>query len=381
MDNGMSEKGFAAEVFHPGEFIKEELEARGWTNIDLAEIMGRHPNQISLIVRGEQDITPETAKQLSAALGTSAQIWLNLQSTYNLSKLSTSNQEVAQRAQLYDLFPVREMVKRGWIQPTSDPNLLETRLRDFFELSSLDETPKLSHAARKSTLGEPTNAQLAWFFRCKKIARGVSAERFSEVKFKVCLQTLHAMRRDVEDIRRVPRLLSDCGIRLILVEALPKTKIDGVCFWLNKNSPVVALSLRYDRIDNFWHTLMHELCHVKNKDGLEQPVTVDIQMFGKDAQSNETKPDAEKHADVFASQFLVDQARLSTFIARVRPFYYKSKIVNFANLIGVHPGLVVGQLQHRGVIDWSHDREMLASIRNVATQSTLVDGWGNSPQM
>ena len=114
----MTDRSFAAEVFHPGEFIKEELEARGWSNIDLAEVMGRHPNQISLIVTGEQDITPETARQLSAAFGTSAQLWLNLQSTYNLSQVASTNESVAQRAKLYDLYPVREIIKRGWIQPS-----------------------------------------------------------------------------------------------------------------------------------------------------------------------------------------------------------------------------------------------------------------------
>ena len=176
-------------------------------------------------------------------------------------------------------------------------------------------------------------------------------------------------------------MLADYGIRLLVIEALPKTAIDGVCFWLNRKSPVIVLSLRYDRIDNFWYTLMHELCHVKSRDGMESAVTVDTEMFGKDAQPSADKTEPEKKADAFASQFLVDQERLTKFIARVRPFYYKSKIVNFAKLIQVHPGLVVGQLQHKKVIDWSHNREMLPKVRLVATQSTLTDGWGNTPRV
>lgn len=377
MKNKMTERSFAAEVFHPGEFIKEELEARGWSNIDLAEVMGRHPNQISLIVRGEQDITPETAKQLSAAFGTSAQLWLNLQSTFNLSQVASTNETVARRAKLYDLYPVREMIKRGWIEHSDDIRVLEQRFGDFFEAGKT----AIAYAARKSTPGELTTAERAWLHRAYKLAPGVSAKPFSDIGFRNCLDVLKVFRTNAEDVRRVPSVLADYGIRLLVIEALPKTAIDGVCFWLNRKSPVIVLSLRYDRIDNFWFTLMHELCHVKNRDGLEDAVTVDTFMFGKDAQPSEDKTEPEKKADAFASQFLVDQERLIKFIARVRPFYYKSKITNFATLIQVHPGLVVGQLQHRKVIDWSHNREMLPKVRVTATQSTLTDGWGNIPRL
>jgi HTH-type transcriptional regulator / antitoxin HigA len=377
MKHEMTDRSSAAEVSHPGEFIKEELEARGWTNADLAEIMGRHPNQISLIVRGDQDITPETAKQLSAAFGTSAQLWLNLQSTFNLSKSETNNAVVARRAKLYDLYPVREIVKRGWIEPSDDIDVLEKRFNEFYGFGKT----KLAWAARKSTAGELDAAQTAWLRRAYQLARGVSAQTFSDITFRNCLEMLKVFRANAEDVRRVPRVLADHGIRLLIIEALPKTAIDGVCFWLDRKSPVIVLSLRYDRIDSFWFTLMHELCHVKNRDGLEDPVTVDTLMFGKDAQPFETKTQQEKEADTFASQFLVDQERLLKFIARVRPYYYKARITNFANLIQVHPGLVVGQLQHRKVIDWSHNREMLPKVRDLATQSTLTDGWGNIPRL
>jgi len=377
MKHEMTDRSSAAEVFHPGEFIKEELEARGWTNADLAEIMGRHPNQISLIVRGDQDITPETAKQLSAAFGTSAQLWLNLQSTFNLSKSETNNAVVARRAKLYDLYPVREIVKRGWIEPSDDIDVLEKRFNEFYGFGKT----KLAWAARKSTAGELNAAQAAWLRRAYQLARGVSAQTFSDITFRNCLEILKVFRANAEDVRRVPRVLADHGIRLLIIEALPKTAIDGVCFWLDRKSPVIVLSLRYDRIDSFWFTLMHELCHVKNKDGLEDPVTVDTLMFGKDAQPFEAKTQQEKEADTFASQFLVDQERLLKFIARVRPYYYKARITNFANLIQVHPGLVVGQLQHRKVIDWSHNREMLPKVRDLATESTLTDGWGNIPRL
>ena len=64
----------------------------------------------------------------------------------------------------------------------------------------------------------------------------------------------------------MPRIVSECGIRLAIVECLPNAKIDGVCFWLNKYSPVIGLSMRFDQIDNFWFVLRHEIEHVLRRD-------------------------------------------------------------------------------------------------------------------
>src|SRR5258708_40362687 len=77
----------AAEVFPPGEVLKEELEARGWTQLDLGEILGRPPRVVNEIIAGKRGITPETAKGLADAFGTSPQFWMNLESAWQLSRV------------------------------------------------------------------------------------------------------------------------------------------------------------------------------------------------------------------------------------------------------------------------------------------------------
>src|SRR2546430_13968316 len=126
MESHMTERTFA-EVFPPGEFIKEELDARGWTQADLAEILGRSPVQVNLIIQGKQTVTPETAKQLAEAFGTTAQFWLNLEGAYRLSLAKPSESPVARRANLFELFPVREMISRGWIEHSGNIEVLEKR--------------------------------------------------------------------------------------------------------------------------------------------------------------------------------------------------------------------------------------------------------------
>ena len=96
-----------AEVFSPGEFIREELEARGWTQGDLAEIMGRPIQVVNGIILGKKIITPRSAQELAAAFGTSAEMWMNLQTAYSLSRESCPHDEIVRRARLHELRPNR----------------------------------------------------------------------------------------------------------------------------------------------------------------------------------------------------------------------------------------------------------------------------------
>lgn len=365
-----------AEVFPPGEFLREELEERGWTQTDLAEILGRPVRLVNEIIMGKRRITPETAKGLSAALGTSPEFWLNLESAYQLWRVRSDGgtDAVARRARLYNYAPVKELARRGWIEWSDNIDVLEKRVTDFYEVSSLDETPVFSgYAARKSTpYTSESDAQRAWLYRGRKLARAVHIGRYSKENLAEAVRRLRLLLHTPEEIRHVPRILSEAGIRLVILEALPNSRIDGASFWLDDGSPVIVLSLRFDRIDCFWHTLMHELGHIRNGDSLSVDTDLD------DAGSDADKPENEKMADTFAVEQLIPQQRLDGFIARVRPLYSAVRIEAFAKTCDVHPGIVVGQLQHRGEISWANLRKMLVPIRKVITDSALTDGWGTS---
>jgi HTH-type transcriptional regulator/antitoxin HigA len=237
----------------------------------------------------------------------------------------------------------------------------------------------MPYAAKKSTsYASATPAQIAWLYRAKKIARGVQAGKFTEKSFLEIQKKLRQLLLNPEGVRHVPKTLAEGGIRLLLIEQLPQTKVDGICFWLDASSPVIALALRYDRLDHFWYLLGHECGHVKRKDGLRGSPYLDINLVGDNAVAAADKPEAEIEADNFAQDFLIDQARLEKFINRVGPLYSKQKIRNFALSLGVHPAIVLGQLQHRGEVDWSHSREMLVKVRDSIISSAITDGWGHT---
>ena len=269
---------------------------------------------------------------------------------------------------------MRLMVKRSWIEDSSSIDVLEQRLRIFFGVDDLKKIPKLNCMTRKST-NEITPEQNAWLFRVKNLSQALSVEQYSRKKLDVALEQLKALLNDESNIRLIPKILAKCGIKFIIVEPLPSSKIDGVSFWIN-GIPIIAMSLRYDRVDSFWHTLMHEIGHIKNEDSLKNNcVIIDTDLFEL---PEDSKP-YEKAADDFAVKFLVPQDELDNFIDHVQPIYSKSKIILFAKRIGVHPGIVVGQLHYRGReqggLDYSFSRNLLTKIRQIIVNSALTDGY------
>src|SRR5262245_61878809 len=353
-----------AEVFPPGDFIKEELEAREWTQTDLAEILGRPQRVVSEVINGKRAISPETAKGLGEAFGTGAQLWMNLESAYQLAQVKDQDDVVARRASLYSKAPVKEMLRRGWIEPSNSVDVLEKQIVDFFELTQLDEDIRFCAAARQSmSYMNVTPMQCAWLFRAKKLARTLQARPFTPQLLDEGLAKLRNLLRSPEEVRHVPRILAESGMRFVVLEPLPQTRIDGVCFWLDDTSPVIALSFRYDRLDWFWFTLGHELRHIKNGDGRERPAQLDTDLVGENAERTEEKSVSEQEADRFAAQFLIPEGQLDNFIARVRPLYSKQRIRGFAGRLGIHPAIVVGQLQRRKEIKYSHNRDILLKVR------------------
>jgi HTH-type transcriptional regulator/antitoxin HigA len=369
------------EIFPPGDFLKEELDERGWSQTDFADILKRPVRLVNEILNAKRAITPETAQGIADALGGFAQNWLNLESAWQLHRMrqgsSAQDKAVSRRAQLYTLAPIREMVRRHWIEDSTSIEVLEQRVLEFLGKQSFDEELSWAHAARKSTsYDEPvTPAQAAWLARARQLAPAAPASKYSPTIFNDLVAALRMLLSEAEEIRRVPRLLADAGIRLVLIEPFKGSKIDGVSFWLDAASPVIALSLRLDRIDNFWFVLKHELGHTKTRDALDNPCpALDVELELK-----VERPPAEQAASQFAAATLVNQDDLAKFIARNQPLFYTTQIQGFANIQGVHPGIVLGQLHYRGKISYAHSRQLLVPIRHILTPAALTDGWGHFP--
>ncbi|MCX6023827.1 MAG: HigA family addiction module antitoxin, partial [Chloroflexi bacterium] len=276
-----------AEVSPPGELLREELEERGWTQEDLADILGRSVSSVNEIIAGKRVITPEMAKGLGAAFDMSPEFWMNREARYQLWRVGEDGSSViARKAKIYSKGPIKEMLRRGWIESASSIDMLEKNVADFFEMQSVSAEPQFQASAFRKTRPDDadTPAQKAWLFRARKLARVVQVKKFSQSNLDNVLEELRPLFNAPEATRHVPRVLADAGIRFVVVEPLRGTRIDGACFWLDATSPVIAMSVRFDRIDNFWFTLLHELGHVKDNTA---SLDLDLQESVTDA---DTKP-------------------------------------------------------------------------------------------
>lgn len=361
-----------AEVFPPGEFIKDALEERGWTQQDLADIMGRPLSAISDLVTGKRGVTADTANGLAGAFDTSPELWLNLESKYRLFTSDDSQADsVKRRARIYEIAPVREMIARGWIRRGTNDDDLESSLCRFFGVSSLvEEADHSSVAARKSTSYQDGHspAQRAWIQRVLNLGSDLSLPKFSREKLKGAVEQLRAALGTSEGVEQVSSILADAGVAFVVVKHLTGTRIDGACIHTEK-APIIAVSLRYGRIDHFWFVLMHEVGHLMNNQE-----AIDENLIGARSDDDE-RPDEEIAADLFSASMLVAQDRLQAFVEERGSAIDLPDIRQFAQETGVHPAIVIGQLQHRGLVGYNRFRRELIDIRADVVRAAISDGW------
>jgi HTH-type transcriptional regulator/antitoxin HigA len=336
----------------PGEVLKEELDARGWSQKDLATVMGRPAQAISEIITGAKQITPQTALELSEALGTSAELWTNLEADYRLAvaRSEWTDNTIERRARMFSLAPVTELLKRGWLPGIGD---VADELCRFLGIASLAEEPTSPARLRASVdRGIDSPAIVAWLKRVEILAAHQDLGEFDADGLRRDLQPIAELSLQPARAMDIAGLLARRGVHFVVVPHLPKTFLDGASFVLPSGRPVVAVTLRYDRIDSFWFTVMHELGHIL----LGHEATAD-RLF--DAPSSD--PD-EQAASRFAEEQLFPPDRF----ADVRD------ALDFAPTIGMveraaahlrrHPGLLVGHLQFRTVLGYGQGRHLLVRV-------------------
>jgi HTH-type transcriptional regulator/antitoxin HigA len=363
----------SVETLSPGDYVKEELRKRGWTQADLARIIDRPLAALNEAIQGKRSLSPEMAVAFGIAFGNDPHTWLEREAIYRISQLSLNDSDdTRRRTRLFQFAPVEQMQKRGWISTSTSLDYIEAELLQFFGVPSLDDEPQISAVARQRFASfELTAAQRAWVFRASQLASVLNVRRFDPRDFASSLSSLHALASSPEKVSQIPPVLAELGVRFVIVESLPRTAIDGAMFWLTDTEPVIAMSMRFERIDYFWHTLAHEISHVKHGDAH----SVDLDM-ASETSSNLTPNEVEGRADREAAEFLIPRDKLHSFVLRTRPYYSKERISQFALRMGVHPGIVVGQLQHRKHIPYSAQRETLAKVRDILINVALTDGFG-----
>ena len=355
------------EVFPPGEYLRDELDERSWTVTEFAEIIGRPVQAVSEILNGKKEITSDTAVAFADALGTSAELWLNLQTNYRLAeqrnrrRSQPSPTPVARRARLRGLLPLAEIRGRGWVPNTEDLDELERHVCRLLEINDLDARPQFALAARRANTAEPiTLEQTAWLAHVRAVARELKVPALDLDRLRAVAATLPRRLQDgPSKLPDVPKLLASCGVVLVISEGLRGGKLDGAVTFLGNGRPVIGLTTRGDRFDGLLFTLLHECAHLTlghiTADG---QAIVDDDVTDDQTDPNEQAANDQAGAWLFPGGFEISATTIPA-------------IVSSAAAYGVHPSVVLGRVQ-RQHDNWKLHRSLVPKVRALLADQEVL---------
>ncbi len=345
----------------PGDTIQETLEEIGMTQVELAERMGRPKEKINDIIKGREPISTPTAFQLEKVLGIPASFWLNREKEYRKKLFELEQQEFLEEClEWYQHFPVREMKKYGVLPDTREKHVLVGSLLSFFGVASPTQWKRIYidrevSVAFRISLANTQNphAISAWLRMGEIEATKVQVKDFDKKRFKASLKEAKdiAYYHPEDFATRLQALCADCGVAVVYVPNLPKAPISGATRWFH-NKPLIQLSGRYKTNDHFWFTFFHEAGHILLHGKKE--------VFLEDVEGTPIDQDKEEEANRFASKLLLKESELQEIIDSA-PLDEKM-IVAFANKFRTPAGVIIGQLQHKGVISFADGNHLRRKI-------------------
>ncbi len=335
----------------PGEFLSEILEDLQMTQLDLAKRMGRPPQAINEMIKGNKAITPETAIQLEQVVSVPAHIWTNLESEYRLIKAKAEEElAIAEEANLIDRFPYTDLRKQGMVSATRDKLSKVCELRKFFGVSSLrnlNVVESYNPAFRLSTNSNTSKESIvSWLRTGSLLSKKIETTSYSEAKLLAIIPLIRTLTLETNPdifLKKLNKYLASCGIALIVIPHYPKTYVTGATFWESKKKAVVMMSLRGSWGDVFWFSLLHEIAHILLHD--KRAVFIEGKTKNKEHKIQESE------ADKFASDNLIPIKEYSEFTSEIN--FSQRSIEGFSEKVGIHPGIITGRLQHDSFLPYT----------------------------
>ncbi len=253
----------------PGYTIKKISEYPRMDSRRVSRLMGISTQQISNIIQHKVPISIESARLLSSVFNTSAEFWINLDARYQLFKKTetTDEQKVKLRAEIRKFIPVSEIVKKGWFNIEKNSDTYLNLFKEIWGTETFDESIYKDINKRYYARQTKENEEYTKFYSYtwQKIARlkaeEICCSAYDEKKLITIGNNFTSYTCNEDGVAQIIDDLTSAGIKFITLSHLSKTYLDGACFYDGLN-PVIVYTGRYDRVDNFWFTLAHEIAHV-----------------------------------------------------------------------------------------------------------------------
>lgn len=320
--------------------IEFRLEQAGMAPRDLIPFIGSRA-KVSEVLSGKRPLTMPMARALHEHLGIPAEVLLQQPGATFSEPLEDLE---------WSRFPLTAMVKLGWIPRARN---LASRAHELIgDLVRRAGGPEVAGAVlyRKSQHTRANSktdpyALKAWCWKVLAEANEHPA-LVSYQRGTVTLEFLRQLAR-LSWLEEGPRLakefLGKHGIPLVTVPHLPRTYLDGAALKLGDGTPVIGLTLRYDRLDNFWFCLLHELAHVGRHMDVDGETAFVDDLTLRDVEGAREDP-TELQADEWAEDALIPRAIWETSAVRQEPS--PMSVINLANALQIHPAIVAGRVRH-----------------------------------
>jgi len=352
---------FPQSVPHPGETLEEKLQEMNMGPKEFAIRTGKPEKTVTAILKGESAITPDMALLFENVTKIPMRFWMNAQRNYDeyraLERQQKQNEESTDWAAR---FPVKEMGKLGWIPSNLPKNEWAGALLAFFGIGKhkgwediyYNQALKGAFRISLAHTNEPY-AISAWLRKGELLASELSAVTYSDKVFKECLNEIKTLMATHPDnfSQQLQQLCLLAGVKVVYMPCLPKAPIHGATRWLN-DTPVIQLSGRYNRNDNFWFTFFHEAGHILlhgKKD-----------IFLEKVEYSEKDMEKEKEADAFAVKWTFSESEEAEVLSKLP--ITEADIITFAQKFNTHPAMIIGRFQHKKRIPYFVGREFIKSV-------------------
>ncbi|MBO5100247.1 MAG: ImmA/IrrE family metallo-endopeptidase [Treponema sp.] len=316
--------------------IKFRMEQQGLKSKDLIPYIGSK-SKVSEVLSGKRALSLNMIRKLNEGLGIPAEVLIK-ETGKTLPDSSIMKHGIN--------FPFTEMFRRGWFKDFYNGTLNEAKelkeelIIKFIGLFNINDFA-ISYNRKSESQAEPENINdilMAWRIRVmnKAITEKLPAWN-KEVLTDEFFFELAKLSYFQEGPKLAKEFLNKAGIHFVIEQHLDKTHLDGSSMLMPDGSPLIALTLRYDRLDSFWFTLFHELAHV-------QKHLTEIKMAYFDDMFNEMNKKIEKEADAYAKQMLIQDSLWKSSGLRITSS--TAEIKAFASQIRINPAIPAGRLRY-----------------------------------
>ena len=347
--------------FHPGITLSDKLKEMGMSVKEFAVRTSKPEKTIFAVIGGKSSVTSDMAVAFESVTKIPAHFWLNIQRGYDEYVARQKREE--QLALSYEWarsFPLAKMMELGWIPIAKTAEEKVEALLSYFQVSTdrawedyyMNQQLKVAFRISLNNTTEP-HAISAWLRRGEIQAAEKEVCGYSE---KALREAIPAMKRlcaehPADFAVELQELCAKAGIKLVYTPCLPKAPINGSTRWVN-DVPCIQMTGRHKRNDIFWFTFFHELGHILlhgKKD-----------IFLEDIEYADKQKEKEEEADAFSSRILLSQSEENEIIRQGD--FSAETIRHYAEIFGVHPGIIVGRLQHKKVIPFTAHSNLIEKI-------------------